>query len=105
MEEGEEMSRRTISDIAEEISSDWTPPYPGNAYIKPMMYLGSIDDRYSYGRFPESARSIVLGFLSTAAGWRGDTARRVKAELRSILKLPEWEHARLIDFDFQIGEE
>jgi|TARA_R110000823_G_C15549663_1_gene459164 hypothetical protein len=95
------MSRRTIGDIAEEISSDWTPRYPGNAYIKPMMYLGSIDDRY----YQESARSIVLGFLSTAGGWRGDTARRVKAELRSILKLPKWEHAQAIDFDFQIGEE
>ena len=95
------MSRRTIGDIAEEISSDWTPRYPGNEYIKPMMYLGSIDDNY----YHESARSIVLGFLSNAAGWRGDTARRVKAELRSILKLPKWEHAQAIDFDFQIGEE
>jgi hypothetical protein len=34
----------------------------------------------------DSARSVVLYFLSNASSWRGDVAKRVKAELKAHLK-------------------
>jgi hypothetical protein len=37
-----------------------------------------------YGQ--DSALSIIAYFLSNATTWRGDDARRLKAELREILK-------------------
>lgn len=44
--------------------------------------LSSINDCYGY----DDARSIVLYFLCNAKSWRGDTAKRIKAELKAICK-------------------
>jgi hypothetical protein len=46
-----------------------------------MQYLTSIDDDY----YLDSGRSVVLYFLSNAASWRGDDARRIKKELKEML--------------------
>jgi hypothetical protein len=35
--------------------------------------------------FNDSAKSVVLYFLSNAKTWRGDAARRIKAELKGML--------------------
>lgn len=73
---------RQLSVIAREISQDWKKPYFGAVpYIGAMSTLSDIDDRYGY----DDARSIVRYFLSNATSWRGDTARRVKAELKGML--------------------
>lgn len=72
---------RPIYVIAEEIKQDWRKPYFGAVpYLAAMSELDSIDDSYYF----DSGRSIVLYFLSNANTWRGETARRVKAELRSM---------------------
>lgn len=47
-----------------------------------MSQLDNIADNY----YQDSAKSIVLYFLSNAATWRGDVARHVKAELKSLAK-------------------
>lgn len=75
------MTRR-ISAIAADISTSWpnVSPY-ARPYLDAMYDLYSINDRY----YSDDARSIVLYFLSNAANWRGDDARRLKAELRSLL--------------------
>ena len=73
---------RQLSAIAREISQDWKKPYFGAVpYIGAMSTLSDINDRYGY----DDARSIVRYFLSNATSWRGDTARRVKAELKGML--------------------
>lgn len=75
------MRLRPIYLIAEEIMQDWRKPYFGAIpYLNAMLELDSIDDSYYF----DSGRSIVLYFLSNANTWRGETARRVKAELRSM---------------------
>ena len=75
------MRLRPIYLIAEEIMQDWRKPYFGAVpYLNAMLELDSIDDSYYF----VSGRSIVLYFLSNANTWRGETARRVKAELRSM---------------------
>lgn len=74
---------RNINVIAREVLADWKKPSPyALPYIKAMLALRSIDDTYLF----EDGRSVVLYFLSNAGSWRGDTARRVKAELNAALK-------------------
>jgi hypothetical protein len=51
-------------------------------YLNAMTELDTLDEMYHQ----DSARSIVLYFLSNATSWRGDAARRIKAELREMLK-------------------
>jgi hypothetical protein len=70
---------RPLYEIAQEILTDWkTINYAAQPYVRAMLTLNGIDDMYMH----DSARSIVLYFLSNASSWRGETARRVKKELR-----------------------
>ena len=74
---------RAIKDITKEIRSDWKKPYFGAVpYLEAMETLNSIEDNY----YLDSAKSIVLYFLANATTWRGETARRIKAELKSMCK-------------------
>ena len=74
---------RTLSEIAREIRKDWTKVYFGAVpYLDAMSTLNSIDDNY----YADNARSIVLYFLANAGTWRGETAKRVKAELKAMSK-------------------
>jgi hypothetical protein len=74
---------RSLSVIAAEIQADWKNPYFGCVpYLQAMYALDRMSDMYGV----ESAKSIVLYFLTNATTWRGDTARRVKAELNAMLK-------------------
>lgn len=71
--------KRPLHEIAREIRSDWKNVYFGAVpYLEAMEQLDSIKDAYGY----DSAKSIVLYFLSNANTWRGETARRVKKELK-----------------------
>ena len=74
---------RTLAAIAREIAQDWRKPYFGAVpYLQAMSTLDDINQQYGY----DSAESVVRYFLSNATTWRGDTARRVKAELKGMLK-------------------
>ena len=74
---------RPICAIAREIRRDWPRPYFGAVpYLDAMLSLDQITDDYG----ADSGRSVVLHFLSNATTWRGETARRIKAELNAILK-------------------
>jgi len=74
---------RPLHVIAREIRNDWRKPYFGAVpYLDAMASLTSIGDDY----YLEPAEFIVMYFLANANTWRGDTARRVKAELKALLK-------------------
>jgi hypothetical protein len=74
---------RMICEIASEIRSDWKKPYFGAVpYIEAMRSLVSIKDNYGL----DSATSVVTYFLANASTWRGETAKRVKLELKQMLK-------------------
>ena len=74
---------RPLSTIAAEISRDWKKPYFGAVpYLEAMHTLHSVQDDYGY----DSGREIVLRFLSNANTWKGETAKRVKLELKEALK-------------------
>lgn len=74
---------RKLSEIASEIRSDWRKVYFGAVpYLGAMETLSSIEDNY----YEDSGESIVRYFLANAGTWRGDKAREIKAELKSMLK-------------------
>jgi hypothetical protein len=74
---------RPLHEIAAEISRVWPKPYFGAVpYINAMRGLAAVTDRYGY----EDGDTVVLYFLSNATTWRGDDARRIKAELKAALK-------------------
>lgn len=74
-------SVRPIHEIAREISSDWKKPYFGAVpYIHAMRQLNKPQDQYGM----ESAKDIVTYFLANATTWRGETARRIKKELKEL---------------------
>ena len=72
---------RSLSTIASEIRQDWPKVnFAAKPYLSAMAGLDSINDSYGY----DDARSIVLYFLSNASSWRGDNAKRIKAELKAM---------------------
>jgi hypothetical protein len=81
---------RKLWEIAQEIAAGplgqvWIFSETGfhaRPYWSAMQDLETIDDTY----ICDSAKSIVLYFLSNASTWRGETARRIKAELREMVK-------------------
>jgi hypothetical protein len=76
------MQNRSLSSIAREIRADWKKPYFGAVpYLDAMLSLDSVADPYYY----DSGESIVRYFLANAATYRGETAKRIKLELKSIL--------------------
>jgi len=80
------LSHRPLHEIAREINADWGGKGKGvnfaaKPYLDAMAELQSIDDTY----WCDSGKSIVRYFLSNAGSWRGDTARRIKAELKGLV--------------------
>ena len=72
---------RPIYAVACEIAADWKKPYFGAVpYLDAMKSIGTIDEMYG----ADTAKSVVLYFLSNAATYRGDTARRLKTELKRM---------------------
>ena len=74
---------RPIREIAQEISADWTNVhYAARPYLDAMHSLNSIEDRYGM----DDAAGIVDYFLSNARSWKGETAKRIKKELKKMVR-------------------
>jgi len=73
---------RTLAAIARDIRTHWKKPYFGAVpYLQAMGTLGGLNDQYGL----DDARSIARYFLANAGTWRGEDARRIKAEIKSML--------------------
>lgn len=75
---------RELHEVAREIRKDWGGKvnYAAKPYLSAMAGLGSINDDFG----ADSARSVVAYFLGNAGSWRGEVSKRVKAELKAMLK-------------------
>jgi hypothetical protein len=74
---------RSLKAIMREVRNDWKRPYFGAVpYIQALSVLEKPSDMY----FSDRAEDLILYFLSNASGWRGETARRIKAELKEMVK-------------------
>lgn len=73
---------RPLYEIASEIRSDWKKVNFGAVpYLEAMETLDSIEDDY----IMDSGKSVVIYFLCNASTWRGETAKRVKTELKKMV--------------------
>ena len=73
---------RQLHEIAKEIKQDWRKPYFGAVpYLDALSRMKSVDDGYGH----DDGHTMVIYFLSNATGWRGDVARRIKLELKSMI--------------------
>lgn len=73
---------RPLFTIAADIMDHWPKPYFGAVpYIDAMRHLNLSTDRFG----SDSGEYIVRYFLSNAKTWRGEDARRIKAELKAML--------------------
>jgi hypothetical protein len=76
---------RSLSTIAREIRKEWGAKvnYAAKPYLEAMSSLDKVSDNYGY----DDGKSIVLYFLSNASTFRGDAAKRIKAELKAMVGL------------------
>jgi len=73
---------RPLYVIHDDIKKNWVKVWFGAVpYLNAMRYLNTIDDMYGY----DAADSIVRYLLSNAQTWKANDARRIKAELKSML--------------------
>lgn len=79
---------RLIKEIANEILKEWKNPseyarmyaWP---YLKAMTTLNTVKDKY----YLEDGDEIILRFLTNAGSFKGEAARRLKKELKSLVGL------------------
>lgn len=86
---------RPLSVIAAEIRKDWTKItidkngkekrgkiyFGAVPYLQAMACITSVNDSYGW----DSGDTIVRYFLANASTWRGDVAKRIKAELKKMI--------------------
>ena len=90
----EQKNKRTFSDVANEVFILWRKKYGYNKfpvsfvgaipYLQAMLACSTTDKNALYGC--ETRETIVLYFLANVTSWKGEDARRIKAELKSMLK-------------------
>lgn len=74
---------RPIYQIAKEIRDTWPKVSPyARPYLSVMFNLSDIRDCY----YLDSGTEVVARFLANASSYKGETARRIKAELNAMLK-------------------
>lgn len=75
-------AQRPLHQIHDEIRRVWKHVSPdAEPYLYALRYLATASDHYGY----DTASEIIIKFIGNAKGWRGDDARRIKAELREHL--------------------
>lgn len=79
----EDEQKRPLYEIADDIKTNWPAMSPhAEPYWSVMRQLDRITDYY----LADSAETIMRYFLVNATNWRGEDAKRIKAELKAMLK-------------------
>ncbi len=72
---------RSISAIARDIRDDWKKVnYAAKPYLQAMLSLNYNGETFGH----DSGESIVRYFLCNASSYRGDKAKALKAELKTL---------------------
>ena len=86
-------NKRTFSVIAIEVLHLWKTKYGKDLpwslkcalpYLEAMLECDTTNKDEAY--YAETVESVVIYFLANITNWRGDDAKRIKAELKSMLK-------------------
>lgn len=87
---GDKVARRATArplyviaaDIADDYASKGKPVHPyAHPYVRAMFSLDRISDYYGQ----DTGVSVVSYALANLGTWRGETAKRIKAELKGLL--------------------
>ena len=71
-------------EIANEIRKDWkNVGFEAKPYLDAMASLTSITDMYGW----DSAKNVVVFFLDNSDKWKGETADRIKQELKELIEV------------------
>jgi hypothetical protein len=71
----------SINSIAHEILRDWkNVNYAAKPYLQAMLSIHSLHDSFGH----DSGESIVRYFLCNASSYRGEKAKALKAELKTL---------------------
>ena len=73
---------RQLWEIAKDIKKHWPSQSFAKPYVDAMSQMTHIHSKYGI----DSAEEIVNRFLSNSAGFRGDIAKKIKKELKEMLK-------------------
>lgn len=85
--------KRTFSAIAAEVMNLWKTKYgkylPWSLkcalpYLEAMLECDTTDKNARY--YAETVESVVIYFRANITNWRGADAKRIKAELKEMLK-------------------
>lgn len=77
---------RPLYQIARDIRKGWAKPnYAAKPYLDAMSSLSVLSDRY----ICDSGYDIVIRFLGNSSSWRGECAKRIKAELKALIRAYE----------------
>lgn len=79
---------RTLAAVAAEIRQDYVSKgkpvyYAAVPYVDALLVMNTTDLGASY--YQDSAATLVRYLLANLSTWRGETAQRVKAELKAAL--------------------
>ncbi len=90
----EQKNKRAFSDVANEVFILWRKKYGNNKfpvsfigavpYLQAMLSCSTTDKNALYGC--ETLETVVLYFLANVTSWRGEDAKRIKAELKEMIK-------------------
>jgi hypothetical protein len=78
------MKDRSLNEIAAEIKQDWGKRINKHTvpYVEALSKLNNVNEMYG----ANTGLDAVAYFLVNAQTWRGEVARRIKAELKFLLK-------------------
>lgn len=81
MSENTQPTLRSISAIARDIRSDWKKVnYAAKPYLEAMLSINYNGDTFGH----DTADHIVRYFLCNASSYRGEKAKALKAELKTL---------------------
>ena len=89
----EQKNKRTFSAIATEVLNLWKAKYGKDLpwslqcalpYLRALLECNTTDKRTPY--YAEDVESVAIYFLANITGWIGEDAKRIKAELKEMLK-------------------
>ena len=73
---------RPLFAIAHDIKRYWpNVNYAAKPYLDTMSKMNSVNDKF----YADDGRTVVLYFLANAQSFRGEDAKRIKAELKRMV--------------------
>jgi hypothetical protein len=75
--------KRPVYKIAQDILSDWKAPnFAARPYLAAMLTINNEHEQYGH----DTAKNIILYFLSNASTYRGIKSKQLKNELKLLIK-------------------